>query len=299
MICGILAVCSHLCRRWNGWGYKVSTVTVRLGHRVASGCMSFSKDSLACVHKFTPTCPRRSDSIDYEDEAEGGDEEEAAVVNLNHVLDTLFADMGRTAVAGVEAAHFSSQELRLQKPRVVDGTRSLLLLCPPSLNSRAVSLLLLLLAISALVEGGHPFAVLVCARHSTPMWSMRPSVSSCLSCAAVPAMVFLQAVLVRMITLYSNTTRSLIHAQHCPPACALQRSVAEGAPGILLSPTLLVTEANRPRGPVADAVLLRLLDAKAGITGERRKDPLQRRLRCAALQCSDVWPSTRRSRDSS
>jgi hypothetical protein len=95
MICGILAVCSHLCRRWNGWGYKVSTVTVRLGHRVASGCMSFSKDSLACVHKFTPTCPRRSDSIDYEDEAEGGDEEEAAVVNLNHVLDTLFGQNSR------------------------------------------------------------------------------------------------------------------------------------------------------------------------------------------------------------
>ncbi len=117
--------------------------------------MSFSKDSLACVHKFSPTCPRRSDSTDYEDEAEGGDEEEAAVVNLNHVLDTLFADMGRTAVAGVEAAHFSSQELRLQKPRVVDGTRSLLLLGP--LNSRAMSQLLLLLllllslAVAALV----------------------------------------------------------------------------------------------------------------------------------------------------
>lgn len=116
---------------------------------------------------------------------------------------------------------------------------------------------------------------------------MRPSVSSSLSHAAVPAMVFLQAVLVRMITLYSNTTRSLIHAEHCPPSmcpCTLQRSVAEGAPGILLSPTLLVTEANRPRGPVADAVLLRLLDAKAGITGERRKDPAETALCGIAMQ---------------
>ncbi len=221
---------------------------------------------------------------------------------MNEVLDALFSALGVHALTSIDEGHYTLLDIRQQRPAVVQGIRGGALgrfgwgslPVTPSTGTGAALCWGLWRSCGQRNGASVVRQVTRWAAPRHPCASPPPPVYVLVFVFAVRAWLrpgVVSMVLLRLLQVFQCASRNTSQqgASTVPPfvhptrvkqwrkhALALwpdpyralwQRSVTERAPGILLPPDLVVTERNRPRGPMADAVLGRLMEARAGLAG--------------------------------